>query len=431
MTYRVVKKINGSHYLYEQETYREGGKVRTRSSYIGPVDGKEYKRLKSRGEPIEAALIDRTLDTPTVEPTLEPEPEIKITVTAMSPQPKPSKQKSPPHVTPPTPKRSVKPVSKLNTTNKRQYTTKALPKLPLKIRAKVERHHISRTALEAEHRRFLAHLTAKGLDASKIGRVLIGTGKRVQAKRRRSGNYVVTVPRWKTKTTRRKKSEHRPATGGTRVDFKREYRKALAGTYLDAIKAQDPQYYAGLELNLKTAFKAQNKAITHYIRNSKFKGAHKIGLTLHFMQSKMLSNWSKAHIAAEKVGFVDHERRDTWQQDAIAMMSEIQKHGWNKAYQKYCKELAQTESLTLRTLGQYRKAGLMDKLSGKRRAKRKEFRKLNARRKALVAACDKISVLSPLYQDYKDHVDGMAPFRHEEDWKVRKKRWKKRQSLPA
>jgi len=39
MPYEVIKTINGRQYRYEQETYRENGKVRTRSTYIGPVDG--------------------------------------------------------------------------------------------------------------------------------------------------------------------------------------------------------------------------------------------------------------------------------------------------------------------------------------------------------------------------------------------------------
>jgi len=418
MAYLVVKQINGSFYAYEQETYREGGKVRTRSTYIGPVDGKKYKRLKARGEPLGALLM-----TPKSSPS-----QVKTDDTAskLIPSTPPVDVGITPHESIPHPSPAEK--TKLNTTNKPQYTAKALPKLPLKIKAKVERHHISRTALEAEHRRFLGHLTAKGLDASQVNRILIGTGKRVQAKRRRSGNYVVAVPRWKVATPRRKKGDHRPPSKGTRVDFKREYRKALAGTYLDAIKVQDPKYYAGLETNLKTVFHTQNKAITRYIRNSKWTGARNIGLTLHFMHSKMLSNWSKAHIAAEKIGFVDHERRDNWQQDAVAMMSEIQKDGWNVAYSKYRKELSRIESLTLRTLGQYRKTGFLDGLSGKRRAKRQEFRKLNARRKALVAACDKISILSPLYQGYKDQINGAEPFTHQNSWENRKTRWQKRQA---
>ena len=33
--YRVIKTIKGNRYLYEQQTYREGGRVRTRNRYIG------------------------------------------------------------------------------------------------------------------------------------------------------------------------------------------------------------------------------------------------------------------------------------------------------------------------------------------------------------------------------------------------------------
>ena len=37
--YKVIKTIKGRRYLYLQETYREGGKVKTRNQYIGPVSG--------------------------------------------------------------------------------------------------------------------------------------------------------------------------------------------------------------------------------------------------------------------------------------------------------------------------------------------------------------------------------------------------------
>lgn len=36
--YIVVKTINGRRYRYRQKTWREGGRVRTRSEYIGPAD---------------------------------------------------------------------------------------------------------------------------------------------------------------------------------------------------------------------------------------------------------------------------------------------------------------------------------------------------------------------------------------------------------
>ena len=42
--YECIKTINGIEYRYQQETYRENGKVKTRSVYIGPVDGGRRKK---------------------------------------------------------------------------------------------------------------------------------------------------------------------------------------------------------------------------------------------------------------------------------------------------------------------------------------------------------------------------------------------------
>src|SRR3954452_6242558 len=42
--YRVVKTIKGHQYIYEQQTYREGGHVRTRNRYIGPASGGEIAK---------------------------------------------------------------------------------------------------------------------------------------------------------------------------------------------------------------------------------------------------------------------------------------------------------------------------------------------------------------------------------------------------
>ena len=44
--YEVIKTINGIGYRYQQETYRENGRVKTRSVYIGPVDGGRRKKGK-------------------------------------------------------------------------------------------------------------------------------------------------------------------------------------------------------------------------------------------------------------------------------------------------------------------------------------------------------------------------------------------------
>ena len=35
--YRVIKTVKGHRYVYEQRTWRQGGRVRTENRYIGPA----------------------------------------------------------------------------------------------------------------------------------------------------------------------------------------------------------------------------------------------------------------------------------------------------------------------------------------------------------------------------------------------------------
>jgi antirestriction protein ArdC len=55
--YRVIKRIKGHRYVYEQQTYREGDHVRTRNRYIGRAGSQEGSSgsLGSKGEPSGAA----------------------------------------------------------------------------------------------------------------------------------------------------------------------------------------------------------------------------------------------------------------------------------------------------------------------------------------------------------------------------------------
>lgn len=49
--YPTIKTIKGRHYLYRQRTWREGGRVRTQSQYVGPIDVSEL--------PVEHDLLER------------------------------------------------------------------------------------------------------------------------------------------------------------------------------------------------------------------------------------------------------------------------------------------------------------------------------------------------------------------------------------
>ena len=47
--YIVIKTIKGRQYQYQQRTYREAGRVRTESVYIGPVGGGVRRQKAGRG----------------------------------------------------------------------------------------------------------------------------------------------------------------------------------------------------------------------------------------------------------------------------------------------------------------------------------------------------------------------------------------------
>ena len=48
MSYLAVKRVKGRYYAYRQESYREGGKVRTRTvEYLGAVDGALANKIKA------------------------------------------------------------------------------------------------------------------------------------------------------------------------------------------------------------------------------------------------------------------------------------------------------------------------------------------------------------------------------------------------
>lgn len=59
-TYVVTKTINGRQYRYLQTTWREGGRMRTKSEYLGPVGGSD-RGAPSRGKVSSATSASESL----------------------------------------------------------------------------------------------------------------------------------------------------------------------------------------------------------------------------------------------------------------------------------------------------------------------------------------------------------------------------------
>ena len=81
MAYLAIKKVKGSHYAYLQESYREGGRVKTRTvEYLGAVNpavaGQVITTRKQLGKADMAALVQSVREhaTAATTPPSEPEP---------------------------------------------------------------------------------------------------------------------------------------------------------------------------------------------------------------------------------------------------------------------------------------------------------------------------------------------------------------------
>ncbi len=363
MTYQVIKTIKGKPYLYEQSTYRENGKVKTISRYIGAVDPTSHQ-----------VSIKPTVQSQEAQTTHD----INEVV---------GQVKEPPEQAP----------DKLT-----------LQQLTLHIRTDLNPHKIGQLALEREYFSFTKQQQERGLKPNQIPPISIVKGSKVEFKKSSSG-YLVSLPK-----------KQQP---GGRADFWRTFRKATAHSYLDAIAKQDPQYFEGLKANLKTSYKQQNHAISAYIMHSKRKDVFKIGLTLHFLYSKTVSTWTQKHLPPEKIGLSDYSNRSTWRNDTAVLMGEIQKEGWRSCYKKYTTELQRVENYQFKLLKEYKKIKFLDRLSGKQRAIKKDILKINARRRAIFATCDKIMTLAPLYQGYRgESVE--SEFIHDSNWKQTRNRWR-------
>ena len=61
--YIVVKTINGRRYRYRQKTWRENGRVRTRSEYIGPVDSASSQSTPAARTQLDPVVVDEVYAT--------------------------------------------------------------------------------------------------------------------------------------------------------------------------------------------------------------------------------------------------------------------------------------------------------------------------------------------------------------------------------
>ena len=164
MAYIVIKTVKGRQYVYRQTSYRDGGKVRTRSEYIGPVNPVRGSSIAGKAK-VAAALTttkagvvitttDARRENEPVQPHEVPQP--------AAPVPEPSK---------PVPKRVI--------------TTRAKSRKQVSMlfreRVSLGKHGISAKSLQTKLNGLAKRLAAKGLDTNKMPPVGGGSARSAAA----------------------------------------------------------------------------------------------------------------------------------------------------------------------------------------------------------------------------------------------------------
>lgn len=339
--YTVTKRIKGNPYLYRQRTWREGGKVRTESHYIGVGgDASRGSGTGSRGGSSREDAGNGAKEDPRGRDDAGTT-ELKEAV--------------------PAPEKPVQ---------------------TLRIRPGVWQTNISTQALLEEERQITKRMAAMGIDVTNIDPVIVATSGSVR--RRRSlitGRYIVTAPR----------------RGGNRTQFKQEYRRALADRWIREVRKNDPFAYEHLRTEMDAGYRETKHALTRYLLNTNARG--KWTLTLQMMWTKQMPVWFRKNIKPEILGLVDHAPVSGWHSDAVNLSAEVMQRGYKATVSKYRGEGGRVNLMVDREWRAYKRMTLMDALRGKKRAQLRKIRRLHAREIALSATERKLEALGVMWAD--------------------------------
>lgn len=254
MAYLVIKRVKGRPYAYRQESYREGGKVRTRSQYLGPVEPAVADQIAATRKQLGKA--DMTALVLSVQEATGQSASITTDghTAPLAPSPAPSQ----PETTPTAPSEPLAPlrmivngrpalvdaatgelideptVSKVITTGNPKPTLRPFRE-GLELPAKLEQYELSPLAFQRTHARFGQRLKALKINPATMPDVKIKYGHPDRMERNRDGSYSVYA-------SRNPKRRHIIAKG----QLWAHYRQALASSYLDAIEGEQPDLYGDL-----------------------------------------------------------------------------------------------------------------------------------------------------------------------------------------
>lgn len=461
--YEIIKKIGGRSYLYKQRTYREGGRVRSQSQYIGPVSDVSNSgpmgETSTRHNPFKGMNADEAnrrltyadlhpIDTivSTAQKRDEDDQdgdhefsnpflnaEVNQTAAGLSPLSDGNGLRS----------KAFKPHYKtINDKEGRARRNTAAPKSRKEDNAlddfdeenwkpgnpfahasaqKPEIHIqkrkdnpfggrvISLAALEAEYRRATYQLTKLGLDGSQIARIKLIEGKKAK---------------WRKVSGRSKQSAYKvylaPGARGSsgRNQFKRNYRLALAHAILDGIEAQSPAKYEAIRNSIDHSWTNTKLLVAARILTSNAKdrkNKNRFWLAMCFAWSgalpsaldKKLSNgaFGKAVLNNDRSGKSGSGQKLkplSWRDDAAELMAETMQRGYKTTQANLKKEVNRSKANARRTFKEYQALGRIERVTATGRKKWKNYKRHEAAYLVSSQRQSRFKMLAPFLSNFHE-----------------------------
>ena len=341
MPYLAIKKIKGRHYGYVQESFREGGQVRTRTvEYLGAIDPAVMDQVRATRQRLgqldtttlvasvkaamdQATASDSTLPdrVPAKEVVVEAAHNASLDLSASSvdrgpPQEtaagaEPSDRETPSPAEPEDKK--PKPVI----TTDRSLETSATPTAAkVTMPDDLASFRVSRTAVERTGARFARQLQLHGANPTAMPQITIRYGHPDRMEQRRDGSYVVYASR-RTQNKRHQLNK---------TKLWSHYRQALANAYLDTLAQQQPGVHHQLQVQLDASHHATTRLLAQSLAASQ-SPLQRMGLSLQLRLWHRLPQSIVKKQSAEMFGQATKSTVNDWRREAAFVLAEAQRPG--------------------------------------------------------------------------------------------------------
>jgi len=343
LTYFIIKKVKGRHYGYEQESYREGGTVKTRTvAYYGTLDTRAVKKIRQLRDQSGRINIAKARQ-------IVGRPNSKSVETSYN-----NKQ------------------NKVYTADVKSSGSIAHPFIQgLNLPKNLSKYNLSATAFQRTHMRFSERLKALGIDPLVMPDIHIKYGHPSGLRKDRKGHYVVKVSRG-----------FRTQFPINRKELWHNYRLALAKSFLDGLNQADAVGFHKLKHRLDSYYE-ESKKFNMLALYSTASMPNKIKLSLHILLSAYLPIWKRQNPSPDSFGFHTNELLKDWQAEAAFIIADIQKLGWNKIKSINDRQRKKLERKVSTRLKAWKEANTLDKISGKKRKYIREIMQTESQLKAL------------------------------------------------